>query len=225
MISFRAPLFAKNAAAVLKHLVVITQRDRTVAVKTLSAIAFLVLALTANACASRNEAGGGVLFGPKHVFEISAPKGWIFDNESGVSQDLHAVIYPVGGSWNDSPIVLYTNVLDRPAAEAMATDLAQYRKDSPQVKFEDRPAILTADGRRALVREFTGDRYGNHELIAYIDTPGVVCSIIMTARKGADVTKGRAAFAFVVRSFRFITDDEAAWKTHVKAGGDPRKAP
>ena len=29
---------------------------------------------------------GGIVHGPKAAFNISAPEGWVLDNESGVSQ-------------------------------------------------------------------------------------------------------------------------------------------
>jgi hypothetical protein len=51
----------------------------------------------------------GIIYGNSHVFTLKAPEGWVLDNQSGVSQGLHAVFYPKGQTWRNSPIVAYTN--------------------------------------------------------------------------------------------------------------------
>src|SRR6266545_7586544 len=38
----------------------------------------------------------GVVHGPKAGFKISAPEGWVVDNEAGVNQDMPCVLYPKG---------------------------------------------------------------------------------------------------------------------------------
>jgi tetratricopeptide (TPR) repeat protein len=37
---------------------------------------------------------GGIVYGPKAAFNISAPQGWILDTESGVNQGMPCVLYP-----------------------------------------------------------------------------------------------------------------------------------
>jgi len=41
---------------------------------------------------------GGIVYGPKAAFNISAPEGWILDNQAGVEQGLPCVLYPKGES-------------------------------------------------------------------------------------------------------------------------------
>src|SRR5206468_8361098 len=52
----------------------------------------------------------GSVYGPKGGFRISAPEGWVVDNESGKGQDLPCVLYPKGSSWSDAKTVMYAKV-------------------------------------------------------------------------------------------------------------------
>src|SRR5262249_15941564 len=52
----------------------------------------------------------GIVHGPKAGFNISAPEGWVVDNESGKGQDLPCVLYPKGSSWADAKTGMYAKV-------------------------------------------------------------------------------------------------------------------
>src|SRR5215212_8811361 len=53
---------------------------------------------------------GGIVYGPKGAFTISAPEGWVLDNESGVQQGLPCVLYPKGESWAEARTVMYAKI-------------------------------------------------------------------------------------------------------------------
>src|SRR5689334_7677629 len=42
---------------------------------------------------------GAIVYGPKAAFNITAPEGWVLDNQSGKSQGLPCVLYRKGQSW------------------------------------------------------------------------------------------------------------------------------
>jgi hypothetical protein len=52
----------------------------------------------------------GIVHGPKAGFNISAPEGWVLDNESGVNQGMPCVLYPKGSSWSDATTVMYASI-------------------------------------------------------------------------------------------------------------------
>ena len=59
---------------------------------------------------AQNKYAGGIVYGPKAAFNISAPEGWVLDNESGVEQGLPCVLYPNGESWADARTVMYAKI-------------------------------------------------------------------------------------------------------------------
>jgi hypothetical protein len=49
----------------------------------------------------------GMLFGEDHAFYFTAPPGWVLDNKSGVNQGVHMAFYPVGFTYQNSPVFAY----------------------------------------------------------------------------------------------------------------------
>ena len=96
-------------------------------------ICILFLLICARGSAQENFRGG-IVYGPKAAFNISAPERWVLDNESGKNQGLPCVLYPKGESWADAPTVMYAKIAgtqfeDVKAFVAMAiTDMEKTRR-------------------------------------------------------------------------------------------------
>ncbi len=159
-----------------------------------------------------SELTSGIVYGKNHAFMLSAPKGWVLDNTSGVSQGLHAVFYPVGSSWEESVVVMYANVIHKGARgrrtlqEVIASDEARFRTESPRLVVRSAPTMRTGDGKPAAVKHFSGDRFGNWEAVAYVDEAKVVAVITMTSRKEKPFRESLRAFERLVASYHFMTD-------------------
>lgn len=174
----------------------------------------LLVSLSTQAWSSKDEAGSGILYGPGHAYKLSAPADWIFDNESGRNQGIHAVIYPVGESWAQSRVVIYTGVTSKSESsfqQVIADDEAKFRAQNPNLAVSGEKSLHTLDGRSAIVRKFSDDNFGNSELVAYIDTPEVVCLIVLSAKDQAGFEKGLTAFPRVVSSFKFLTTEAESY--------------
>lgn len=176
----------------------------------LAALLAVLMLLSLAALADKREGGGGIVYGEDHAYSILAPEGWIFDNESGVKQGIQAVIYPRGLTWENSSAVIYSGITRKAEGQSLEdvieADLANFRKLNPDLEVEERPGLKTLDGREAEVRLFRGDRFGNTELVAYVDTPRVVCEVVLSARKKESFRLAVPAFVKVVGSFEFITE-------------------
>src|SRR5438046_3166731 len=74
---------------------------------------FIICSLFLFVCASsiaQENNRGGIVYGPKAAFNISAPQGWVLDNESGVNQGQPCVLYPKGETWADARTVMYAKI-------------------------------------------------------------------------------------------------------------------
>jgi hypothetical protein len=153
------------------------------------------------------EGGGGIVHGKHHAFMISAPAGWLFDNQSGANDGLHAVAYRVGETYADSEAVLYARgqdyePVDMPTIDAyIETDLAGMRGGSPGVETFALPPIRLADGSDARVLGFRGDRWGNVEAVAYIALERSMVVLALSARSQARFDADLPAFREFVRGF------------------------
>src|SRR5213593_619857 len=59
---------------------------------------------------AQEKDAAGIVHGPKAGFNISAPEGWVVDNESGKGQDMPCVLYPSDSSWSGAKSVMYATV-------------------------------------------------------------------------------------------------------------------
>jgi hypothetical protein len=154
----------------------------------------------------------GIIYGKDHSYMLSAPKGWVLDNQSGVNQGLYAVFYPKGSSWAKGSVVMYTNTGSKKKKgqetfeKMIANDVANYRDNRNTKQILDGLPIITKDGKRtALVKYFLGDKTGNYEACAYIDESKIVSFVVLTARNQKEFEANLPAFKELVQSYFFIT--------------------
>jgi hypothetical protein len=126
--------------------------------------------------ASIMEGGTGMLFGKNHAFFFTAPNGWVLDNQSGVSEGVHMLFYPVGYTWANTPVRVYgrsrtktpeiRNIQDQ--VEATIKEF-HTRYKSPNYKSERQTPIQLPDGVKIEIYFFEGDQWGNYEAAGYIE--------------------------------------------------------
>jgi hypothetical protein len=172
-------------------------------------LALLTLSLAVAAISSA-EGETGMVYGDSHAFFVTAPPGWVLDNQSGLRNGVHAAFYPEGSSWRDSPAVMYVNGVGRSSGETLdsfiADDIQTFRDRSPQIQVKEGSPIKTKDGRIALVRYFSGDQSGNHEAVAYIAEKKAFIVLALSARTQDAFQRSLQSFEELVRNYTFISD-------------------
>jgi hypothetical protein len=180
-------------------------------VRQISVIVALMLFCTA--VSAQDESG--IIYGKNYSFALTAPKGWVLDTTSGRQQGLQAVFYPKGSSWKNGAAVMYANVYQNtdPTKESLQTiianDVADFKKESPNLKVVDADAIPTRTDvrsidKKATVKYFTGDRNGNSEAVAYVDEGNLVVMLVFNARSQKDFEDSLPAFKEFVGSYFFL---------------------
>lgn len=160
------------------------------------------------AFAEKLDGGTGIAHGKDHAYFLTAPDGWVLDTSCGAGQGIYCCFYPKGSNWNGS-VVMYSNAAakdERTVLQAIEHDIKAFREKSPHVKVDDGGSLTTRDGKKALVRNFYGDKWANHEAVGYVGEKKVVVNIVMTSRKKADFESSLPAFRKLVSSYKFITD-------------------
>lgn len=175
-------------------------------------IAVIALFIISNLALAENKepigvpAGGGIVYGSEIGIGVSAPSGWIFDNKSGVSQGLHAIMYPEGSSWANSNEMMYVNIGKVEPGEALEkfiqTDIDSFVKNSPNLILEKINSLTIQGGVKAEVRQFTGDKWGNFERIAYAQKGSSVAIYVLSSKTKNGYEKSIDAFdEMVTKSF------------------------
>lgn len=184
--------------------------------KCLAIFLLLLALLTASVCAQTQpddskNIGSGIIYGRYHSYMLTAPKGWVMDNQSGVSQELYAVFYPKGSSWAKGSVVMYTNVLAKTNEEqslqgVISEDIQRFKQTSPDLKVGEGGTLPLKHEKSAVVKTFSNDAYGSYESVAYINESKVVVIVVLTARSKKDHDASLPAFRELVASYFFITD-------------------
>jgi outer membrane protein assembly factor BamD (BamD/ComL family) len=63
---------------------------------------------------------------------------------------------------------------------------------------------LSADGRTAILKEFSGDRYGNYEIVAYINEKDVFVSFTLSAKNPQQYKAAISSFKTLVTSYQYV---------------------
>lgn len=169
-----------------------------------------LLILTTPLLASAED---GYVYGDNHCFYFNTPTGWTADNLSGKSQGLPFVFYPNDSSWSNATTVIYARVADKSRdltgpKDQVAQTLEQFHTeyDSPNSKAEKVSTIKSRSGVVGEIYKFTGDKWGNTELVAYFNGKHTINFFVMTSRDAKDLESNRKALEELAQSYHEATD-------------------
>ena len=150
---------------------------------------------------------GGIVHGPKTGFNISAPEGWVVDNESGKGQDLPCVLYPKDSSWSDAKTVMYAKVASPQweGVNAFVATAIKEMKAKHGIPKEKIASGKTKDGHDYFVNEYPATKnYSQWERIGYVQLPQGVGYIVLSSRNRTSYQKDSGALEQVLKSLVYV---------------------
>lgn len=154
------------------------------------------------------EMGTGMLFGDNHSFNVTAPRGWVLDNQSAASQGVYMTFYPVGQTWKDSPVVVYGKAVTKEKEIKTVEDQVKSVVDefhsigSPNYTASRQPSIFLPDGKEAILYFFEGDQWGNYEAAAYFEEAATINYLVFNARNKKMFDTHLPAFKKMILSYK-----------------------
>ena len=146
---------------------------------------------------------GGIVYGPKAAFNISAPEGWVLDNQAGVEQGLPCVLYPKGESWADARTVMYAKIASTQFEDVNAF-VAKAIKDMEKTHGKPKEKIAsgkTRDGHNYFINEYPATKtYSQWERVGYVQLPHAVAYIVLSSRDQASYKKDAGALQDVLKN-------------------------
>src|SRR4029077_16799006 len=149
----------------------------------------------------------GIVHGPKAGFNVSAPEGWVVDNEADVNQGMPCVLYPKGSSWSDAKTVMYAKVASPEweglnAFVEMAIKEMKAKHGTPKEKIA---SGKTKDGHDYFINEYPATKtYSQWERVGYIQLPQGVAYIVLTSRDQASYQKDSGALEKVLQTLVYV---------------------
>src|SRR5690349_8230614 len=169
---------------------------------------FVALAIcsTCELVAQESSVSGNV-YGPKAGFKISAPEGWVVDNESGKRQGVPCVLYPKGSSWSDAKTVMYAKMassryegVNAFVSAAMKEMAAMHGKPNEKIA-----SGKTNDGHDYFVNEYPATkRYPQWERVGYVQLPQAVAYIVLSSRDEPSYRRDSGALEKVLKDLVYL---------------------
>src|SRR5213596_1148216 len=170
-------------------------------------LAFLSLAAISTRILGQETSPGGIVRGPKAGFNISAPEGWVVDNEAGVNQGMPCVLYPKGSSWSDAKTVMYANIAS-PEFEGVNAFVATAIKEMKAKHGTPKEKIAsgkTKDGHDYFINEYPATKnYSQWERVGYVQLPQGVAYIVLTSRDQASYQRDSGVLEKVLKTLVYV---------------------
>src|SRR6266511_4393210 len=194
--------------SVSKEDVMIKRHKPSTEMKTkISILALLTVRALSQSMLGQEKIPAGVVHGPKAGFNISAPEGWVVDNESGKGQDMPCVLYPKGSSWADAKTVMYAKVAS-PQWEGVNAFVAwaiQGMKEKRGMPKEKIASGKTKDGHDYFINEYPATKnYSQWERVGYVQLPQGVAYIVLTCRDQASYRKDSGVLEKVLKTLVYV---------------------
>jgi len=154
----------------------------------------------------------GTVYGPKTAFNISAPEGWVVDNEAGKEQDMLCVLYPKGSSWQDAKTAMYANIAGT-EFEGVDVFVAMEIKEMEKIRGRPKEKIAsgkTKDGHDYFINEYPATKtYSQWERVGYVQLPRGVAFIVLTSRDKASYQKDSDKLEKVLKTLVYLEPKSA----------------
>lgn len=183
----------------------IRSNKSSVSLRILMALAACAIALSASAEIS--PGGRGVLYGANHAFAVTAPSGWVLDNQSAAAQHIFMTFYPEEFTWADSPVVVYGQVGEGSAEKQVAKTVRQFHAhNSPNYQARPGEPLKMPNGKLAQVYFFQGDQWGNYEAGIYFSEKETLNFLIFSARDQEHFRQYWPQFQRLAQSYENVYD-------------------
>src|SRR6266516_7447765 len=149
----------------------------------------------------------GIVHGPKAGFNISAPEGWVVDNQAGVEQGMPCVLYPKVSSWADAKTVMYANMAgaEFEGVNAFVEMAIKEMKAKHGIPKEKIASGKTQDGHDYFVNEYPATKtYSQWERVGYVQLPRGVAFIVLSSRDHASYKNDSGALEKVLKTLVYL---------------------
>lgn len=157
--------------------------------------------------------GTAIIHEPAFRYTITAPNGWVYDEEMAREMRLNMVFYPDTTKWTKSPIVMYVNTTlkldsNQTLEDVAEMDIINFSGDSPGVKAQFHKSLSTyPQGMEAMIYSFENEANNNYEWVAYIEHEYHVLMLVLGTRKHLLYEQNEQTFDRLVRSYYDLNRD------------------
>lgn len=177
---------------------------------------FILMIVVAAGLAGNLKAG--VVYSKINAFILSAPHGWILDNQSGISRGIHTVFYPEDSSWENSPVIMYAQMTKKEKGLRSVNDLVRrtirgfQQHGSPNIKVRKIKTIKAQKNKKGIIYYFRGNQWNSYDAAAYFTEKKSINSIVLHCKSKKDFNDSIESFEALVKSYKPLGNPVDVWK-------------
>jgi hypothetical protein len=165
-------------------------------------VVFALMSTAAMNDLNAQPSAGGIVYGPKGAFNLSAPKGWKLDPTAGSGEGFPCVLYREGATWETGDPLMYAQIASTNYEdyEAFAKEaIEDMKKKRPGFEWKRIASRKTEGGQPYFINEYAPTKaYKRLERVAYI---------VFTADEKSAYEKHQSALEETVKSLRSVNVD------------------
>ena len=174
--------------------------------KIVASVVFALMSTAGMVNLNAQPSAGGIVYGPKGSFNLSAPKGWKLDPTAGEAENLPCVLYPESSTWETADPLMYAKIASTNYEdyEAFAKEaIEDMKKKRPGFEWKRIASGKTEGGQPYFINEYSPTKaYQRLERVAYVQLPKAVVYIVFSADKKSAYEKHQGALEEAVKSLR-----------------------
>jgi hypothetical protein len=140
--------------------------------------------------------------------KVSVPAGWQHDRDYSLHFNFNALA-PQGKSFADADTVMYANAVYKPRVpesktlqEFIATDHANFRRETRDLSIVSSGNVTTADGKSALTWLLEPKTTGQWERVAYVEEGDYYMVFVISSRTQAGRNAGMPSFESLLNQYK-----------------------
>lgn len=149
---------------------------------------------------------GGIVYGDKWAFLVSAPNGWLMTTKSNLEVNVAFFQNKKRDDLQTTPTFMYITAFKKPDSTSSLDNFIA--NDESNFKAESTTLIVTKDiqlsvkNKNIIVRKFDHTRNQRSELIAYLEYDDMIYTLVITAPSESELSALRNAFVEMIDSFQ-----------------------
>jgi hypothetical protein len=159
----------------------------------------------------------GYVHGENHCYYFNSPGDWVLDNVSGKNQGVPMVFFPKSSSWEKAVTVIYTRIANFAPGTKTPQEkikgqvnrvLEEFRISGagPELQATLVKTIKSKSGANGELWKYSGDKWGNTEMIAYFVGSHTVNFFVMSSRDPYNFEISTPSLLELAASYREAND-------------------
>ncbi|MDD6487315.1 MAG: hypothetical protein PUF61_10255 [Spirochaetales bacterium] len=154
---------------------------------------------------AQNKSVGGILYGPNWACMVTAPEGWVMDQERLASYGIYGLFYASDKTFGGNTPIIYINTQklnddsDAELEKFISSDINSYKNSGHKVKEYQ---LKNIEEKKIFAYEFS--KGNNYEICAYTRYKNCCFLVVLTAHDEESIKENIPKLEFIINHMMYM---------------------